>query len=156
MGIALEYRAGSLPEGPESADVVSLPSAALETTCFETWVRFAVDGVELLAYPGVSPDWRRVPLLGFATILRGAVLSLGRTRTARMALSEGGMLRLDRTGDVVTLSSSLIPEQAKVAAMQLEAETNRFAREACEVVRSVAPTIAEHPNWPRWSGGPRP
>lgn len=156
MGIALEYRAGSLPEGPECADVLSLPSAALETTCLETWVRFAVDGVELLAYPGVSADWRRVPLLGFATILRDAVFSLGRTRTAHLSLSEGGLLRLDRTGDVVTLSSSLIPSPAKAAAVQLEAETVRFAREVCEVVRTVAPTITDHPDWPRWSGGTRP
>ena len=83
--ITLEYRAGSLPEDPSVADVLSLPGAVLETTCFETWVRFAVNGVELLAYPGASPDWRRVPLLGFATILRDAILSLGRTRTAHLA-----------------------------------------------------------------------
>ena len=86
------------PEHDLEAEVApeAAPAAAIEHTYFVTPVRLAVEGVELLAYPGVYPDWRPLPVLGFASQLLTTVVGLGHGKSGVVALDDGGFLSITR------------------------------------------------------------
>jgi hypothetical protein len=135
---------------PERAD-----PAALEDTFFVVPTRFVIDGIELLAYPGVHAAWRPLPLLGFAPRLRRVAAAVGDGDTASISLMDGGVLQLERRGDALRVSSSLAPEHvAMVSRDELARESAKFAADVCAYLALMAPAMSEHPSWPTWCSDP--
>lgn len=131
---------------PEEAD-----AAALEHTFFVVPTRFVIDGIELLAYPGVHAGWRPLPLLGFAPRLRRVAAAVRDGETESISLMDGGVLQLERRGDTLRVTSSLTPKDAAtVSREELVRESAKFAGEVCGYLALTAPAMLEHPSWPTW------
>lgn len=132
---------------------VEAPAAAVEQTYFVVPVRLAVDGQELLAFPGVYDAWRPLPLLGFAPRLRDLAIGLRDGEAATLSLADGGCLELRRNGAEVLISSSITGDEATVSAQQLAEAAGALARDACAYVLSVIPEMASHGSWELWCAG---
>jgi hypothetical protein len=139
------------------ADVEDSPhlasAAALEQTYFVVPTRFAVDGNELLAFPGVCDAWRPLPLLGFAPRLRELATGLKDGQEGTIFLADGGHLAFRRTGADVLISSSIPGKEATISAERLTEIAVAFAREVCEYVLSIIPAMAAHGSWNTWCDG---
>ena len=132
-------------EAPESA-----PAAAIEHTYFVVLVRLVVDGEELLVYPGVYPDWRPLPVLGFASQLRRAAMELEPGQSTTITLADGGFLSITREDNNFVLTTSLHPVRVSSPRDEFAIAAADFARDACAYVLSVAPAMSTHPAWSRW------
>lgn len=134
-----------IQEAPESA-----PAAAIEHTYFVVPVRLNVQGEELLAYPGVYPDWRPLPVLGFATQLRRTVTGLEHRQSGSITLADGGSLAISRDGSDLVFTRALAPVQVTASRDESVRAAVDFLLAVCEYVQSVAPTISTHPAWSGW------
>jgi len=132
-------------ENPESA-----PVAAIEHTYFVVPVRLNINGEELLAYPGVYPDWRPLPVLGFATQLRRTVVELGHGQSGTITLADGGFLSISRDGDSLVFMTSLAPVRVRTSRDEVVRAALDFSLAACKYVQTVAPAISTHPAWGGW------
>lgn len=132
-------------EAPESA-----PAAAIEQTCFVVPVRLNVDGEELLAYPGVYPDWRPLPVLGFATQLRRTTLGLEHGQSGMITLADGGFLSILRDGNSLVFTMSLAVIRVTTSRDDVVRAAVAFSQAACDYVQSIAPAMPTHPVWREW------
>lgn len=132
-------------EAPESA-----PAAAIEHTYFVAPVRLTVDGQELLTFPGVYPDWRPLPLLGFSSQLCNTVAGLEDGESGTVTLEDGGFLLITRDGNRLVIATSLTPVSATVPRDEFVSAVANFARAACNYVLSLSPGMAAHPAWTGW------
>lgn len=132
-------------EAPEST-----PAAAIEQTYFVVPVRLNIDGEELLAYPGVYPDWRPLPVLGFATQLRRTVLGLEHGRSGTITLADGGFLSISRDDANLVFTMSLAPVRVSAGRDSVVAAVVGFSQSACAYVKSIAPAMPTHPAWSEW------
>jgi hypothetical protein len=139
-----------LADGHESP--MEAPAGALEETYFVVPTRFAVDGRELLAYPGVHETWRPLPLLGFGPRLRDSAFSVREGGTATVSLADGGSLHLRPQGEIVLINASLTGDQVSVAADELVTAAAVFAADVCDYLQSVLPALVTHPGWTKWRG----
>jgi hypothetical protein len=128
------------------------PAAALEHTYFVVPTRLAVDGKDLLAFPGVYEAWRPLPLLGFAPRLRAVASALPDGQAATLSLADGGTLEFRRDGADVRIRASLTGDEVTVAAEHLADASVAFAREVCEYVLSIVPSMLAHGSWSMWCG----
>ncbi len=132
-------------ETPEFA-----PAAAIEHTYFVVPVRLSIDGEELLAFPGVYPDWRPLPILGFASQLRRTVVALEHGQARTITVEDGGSLSISRDGDSLVFTTSLAPIRVSASRDELITVVLNFSREACDYARSVSPAVSTHPSWSSW------
>lgn len=132
-------------EAPEAA-----PAAAIEHTYFVVPVRLSIDGEELLAYPGVHPDWRPLPVLGFASQLLNAVAGLEHGQSGTVTLEDGGLLSIARDRDNFFITTSLSVVSASAPRDEFVRAAVSFARAACDYVLSLAPGMVAHPAWSGW------
>lgn len=132
---------------------VEAPAAAIEQTYFVVPTRLAVDGKELLAFPGVYDAWRPLPLLGFAPRLRDSAIRLKDGEAATLSLSDGGALELRRDGADVRISSSMTGDEVTISAERLVEAAGALAHEACAYVLSIIPSMVTHSSWESWSRG---
>ena len=132
-------------EAPEFA-----PAAAIEHTYFVVAVRLNVAGEDLLVFPGVYPDWRPLPVLGFASQLRRTVLALEYGEEGTITLEDGGFLSISRGRDNLVFTTSLAPIRVSALRSEFIAAVLNFSREACGYARSMSPTVTTHPSWGSW------
>ena len=132
-------------EAPESA-----PAAAIEHAYFVVPVRLAIGGVDLLAYPGVYPDWRPLPVLGFSSHLLNTVAGLEHGQSGTVTLEDGGFLSITRDGNNLLITTSLSPVSASAPRDEFVGAAANFARAACDYVLSLSPRMAAHPAWVGW------
>lgn len=132
---------------------VEAPAAAVEQTYFLVPMRLAVDGKELLAFPGAYEAWRPLPLLGFAPHLRDVATGLREGEAATLSLTDGGCLEFRRRGAEMVIRSSLTGDEATVSAERLAEAAVGLAAEACAYVLSIVPAMAAHGSWESWCSG---
>jgi hypothetical protein len=138
--------AEDLDASPEDAS-----AAAVEQTYFVVATRLAIDGIELLEYPGVHAAWRPLPLLGFASSLRRVVSTIADGQAGSISLADGGVLCVERRGETLRLSSSLVPDNAaSVQRDVLMQESEKFGTAACLFVSGIVPAMRQHPAWRSW------
>jgi hypothetical protein len=133
---------------------VDAPAAAVEETFFVVPTRLAVDGIELLTYPGVYDGWRPLPLLGFAPRLRNLTTGLRAGKAATLSLRDGGHLEFRRDGTVVVISSSLTGDDAAISVERLADAAVNFSADVCAYLLSLIPAMAGHTSWESWCAGP--
>ena len=149
--LAIEHDDEALRADGESP--TEAPAAALEETYFVVPTRFAVNGKELLAYPGGAHEaWRPLPLLGFGPRLRDIALSVKDGDAATISLAGGGSLELRREVETVVLKSSLAGDEVRASHDELMATAAAFATDVCNYLQSVLPSLATHPAWRNWCG----
>lgn len=136
-------------EAPELA-----PAAAIEHTYFVVPMRLNIDGEELLAFPGVYPDWRPLPALGFVSQMFKTLSRLKDGESGTVTLEDGGLLLIACHSDTLILKSSLSLRSVTVPRADLLSAAEMFARVVCDYVLSVSPAMTTHPAWSDWCPEP--
>ena len=138
--------AEDLAASPETAT-----AAALEETYFVMPVRFAVGSAELLAFPGAYDTWRPQPILGFATHLFAAVMSVTSGGRASCHTTDGGRLVFEPSDSITRISSTLLPDsKVSVPTIELIGAARALRDRVEELLLQRVPTMKEHPWWSKW------
>jgi hypothetical protein len=141
-----ETLAKDLATSPESAS-----SAVLEQTYWLMPTRFAIDGVDLLAFPGAYDTWRPQPVLGLATQLAAAVAEASSGTRSYCHMDEGGRLDFEPRGPSIQVSSTLLPGQALTApAALLNDEVLAFRGRVRDFLLQRVPAMRLHSHWGTW------
>ncbi len=131
-------------------DTVDVHAGILEETGFLTPMRFAVDGLELLALEGSDAASLDLPLIGFASHLFGRVSSLEDGSSKKLHLAGGGALNFARSGDVVTIHSSIATRVVNADYGDLCAASESLLRRVRDAVLQSIPDMRNHPAWADW------
>ena len=126
--IELTFRADVESEDDQAPESAS--AAAIEHTYFVVPVRFAIDGRELLTFPGANPDWRPLPVVGLST-----------TRT----YSVGGEVVVTRSGQGVRLMAT---DHQGTPLVAVDNNTQAFVKRRFDPWGGVLAAPASPPGWP--------
>jgi hypothetical protein len=128
----------------------NIHAGILEETCFLALVRFSVDGLELLKLHGSDVLGLNLPLIGFASHLFGLVTRLKVGASEKLYLAGGGTIAFDRSGDSVTIRSSIVKDVATVGHGDLCSASKSLLHRVRDLVLQHIPEMRSHSNWAQW------